>query len=148
MAGLKPSYGLISRKGVISYASSLDTIGIIANSANCTRLVLNILRKGDGEESLSDMGDATSYFDPNSLNSDETHLNDNRDDLKGLRIGIPEAFVVQECSLKMLQAWERASNLLKAKGASIQILPDSIISSNDILMSLPAYVSFDCFMHS
>ncbi|KAI1618583.1 amidase [Exophiala viscosa] len=45
--GFKPSYGMISRKGVIPYANSLDTVGIIARSAEDIRLTFDILRTPD-----------------------------------------------------------------------------------------------------
>jgi aspartyl-tRNA(Asn)/glutamyl-tRNA(Gln) amidotransferase subunit A len=49
--GLKPTYGLVSRWGLISYASSFDTIGPIANYVSDARLVLDIIKGDDGQDS-------------------------------------------------------------------------------------------------
>ena len=49
--GLKPTYGLVSRWGLIAYASSFDTIGPIANHVSDARLVLDIIKGDDGQDS-------------------------------------------------------------------------------------------------
>jgi aspartyl-tRNA(Asn)/glutamyl-tRNA(Gln) amidotransferase subunit A len=49
--GLKPTYGLVSRWGLIAYASSFDTIGPIANYISDARLVLEIIKGDDGQDS-------------------------------------------------------------------------------------------------
>lgn len=49
--GLKPTYGLVSRWGLIAYASSFDTIGPIANYVSDARLVLNVIKGDDGLDS-------------------------------------------------------------------------------------------------
>ncbi len=49
--GLKPTYGLVSRWGLIAYASSFDTIGPIANYVSDARLVLEIIKGDDGQDS-------------------------------------------------------------------------------------------------
>jgi aspartyl-tRNA(Asn)/glutamyl-tRNA(Gln) amidotransferase subunit A len=47
LVGLKPSYGLLSRHGIVSYASSFYTVGILARSVECTRIVLDALAQRD-----------------------------------------------------------------------------------------------------
>ena len=49
--GLKPTYGLVSRWGLIAYASSFDTIGPIANHVSDARLVMDIIKGDDGQDS-------------------------------------------------------------------------------------------------
>jgi aspartyl-tRNA(Asn)/glutamyl-tRNA(Gln) amidotransferase subunit A len=49
--GLKPTYGLVSRWGLIAYASSFDTIGPIANFVSDARLVLEVIKGDDGQDS-------------------------------------------------------------------------------------------------
>ena len=149
VVGLKPTYGTISRQGVISYASSLDTVGIIAKSVHCASLILDVL-KNDKRESLEQLGDATSCFiGPVSTWIDDDIGNDgdssseptqaHTSDLSGLRIGIPEAFVVKECHPQIMKAWDHVIQRLEAKNATIQIIPDKKISSSTIKMALPAY---------
>lgn len=146
MVGLKPTYGLISRKGLISYASSLDTVGIISNSPNCVEAVLNSLRNDEilGED-IQAVGDSTSGFDPSYTKGSDPKFKCTEAVLQGMRVGIPEAFVVQECSPKILKAWERAIEMLQANGASIETITKEVISPTDVRMSLPAYVSLCIF---
>ena len=51
VVGLKPTYGLVSRWGLIAYASSFDTIGPITNNVADARLVLDIIKGDDGQDS-------------------------------------------------------------------------------------------------
>jgi len=51
VVGLKPTYGLVSRWGLIAYASSFDTIGPIAKHVADTRLVLDVIKGDDGQDS-------------------------------------------------------------------------------------------------
>ncbi|MEN9960518.1 MAG: hypothetical protein RL045_770 [Bacteroidota bacterium] len=51
VVGLKPTYGLVSRWGLIAYASSFDTIGPIANYVADARLVLDVIKGDDGQDS-------------------------------------------------------------------------------------------------
>ncbi|MHA8073106.1 Asp-tRNA(Asn)/Glu-tRNA(Gln) amidotransferase subunit GatA [Aquirufa sp. HETE-40SA] len=51
VVGLKPTYGLVSRWGLIAYASSFDTIGPISNYVSDARLVLDIIKGDDGQDS-------------------------------------------------------------------------------------------------
>lgn len=147
--GLKPTYGAISRQGVISYASSLDTVGIIANSVRCASLILDVL-KNDERESLEQLGDSTSCFiGPVSTWMDNDIFTDGESsckstspyisDLSSLRIGIPEAFVVKECHPQILKAWDHVIKRLEAKNATIHIISDKKISSSAVKMALPAY---------
>ena len=51
VVGLKPTYGLVSRWGLIAYASSFDTIGPISNYVSDARLVLDVIKGDDGQDS-------------------------------------------------------------------------------------------------
>jgi aspartyl-tRNA(Asn)/glutamyl-tRNA(Gln) amidotransferase subunit A len=51
VVGLKPTYGLVSRWGLIAYASSFDTIGPISNHVSDARLVLDVIKGDDGQDS-------------------------------------------------------------------------------------------------
>jgi aspartyl-tRNA(Asn)/glutamyl-tRNA(Gln) amidotransferase subunit A len=51
VVGLKPTYGLVSRWGLIAYASSFDTIGPITNYVSDARLVLDVIKGDDGQDS-------------------------------------------------------------------------------------------------
>ena len=61
VVGLKPSYGLISRHGVVSYASSLDTVGILAPSVDCVATVLECLAQHENDNGSRDS--TASFYD-------------------------------------------------------------------------------------
>lgn len=81
VTGLKPTYGTVSRWGLIAFASSLDQIGVIANSAFDTGYVLNSIYG-------KDINDSTSS---DNANGNYTELCGA--DLKGLKIGVPKEFL-------------------------------------------------------
>ena len=78
--GLTPTYGLVSRYGLIDYANSLDKIGIMAKKVEDIALLLSIISGYDP-------------MDPTSLNKKpENYLNYLKTDLRGIKIGIPKEY--------------------------------------------------------
>lgn len=138
VVGLKPSYGLLSRHGVVSYASSLDTVGILAPSVDCVTSVLDVLaqRKGPSRDSTASYYPETlslsNLFDDDAEGKPNTSM-------KGLKIGIPAALCVEECPLSVQQSWTEAANYLLHQGASVEIIPNDVISSDVVQKSLAAY---------
>lgn len=104
--GFKPSYGLISRWGVIAYSNSLDTVGIFSNKVQRVRETFNILNVYDPK-------------DPTSL------LNKERFKLKKLSknrkvtIGIPLDFNISEISQRLRNIWKEAIQYLENKGLNV-----------------------------
>ena len=80
ITGIKPTYGRISRYGMIAYASSLDQAGPITQSAEDAALVLNAMAGFDDKDSTSVNKDVPDYTE---------NLNNS---IKGLRIGIPKEY--------------------------------------------------------
>jgi len=80
ITGIKPTYGRISRYGMIAYASSLDQAGPITQSAEDAALVLNTMAGFDDKDSTSVNRDVPDYTE---------NLNNS---IKGLRIGIPKEY--------------------------------------------------------
>jgi len=99
--GIKPTYGSVSRYGLIAYASSLDQIGVLSNDLNGVRDVLKII-------SGKDKNDATSQ---NRVTSD---LNI-KTDIKGLKVGIMEEG--KEWSLSVKSKYKEMIEYLKSSGA-------------------------------
>ena len=132
VCGLKPSYGLLSRHGVISYASSFDTVGILGRSSDCLAIALDKLAQCDG----FGRRDSTSSYDdfPQSLCSI-----DYSNDLSDIIVGIPSALSIKECPPKIKEAWSRAAQLLSKKGASVQILDEEDLDPALFRQSLAAY---------
>src|SRR6056300_2044010 len=80
LTGLKPTYGLVSRYGMIAFASSLDQAGPIAKTSEDCAMMLNVMAGHDHRDSTSIKRDKLNYLD---------NLNDS---IKGKTIGIPKEF--------------------------------------------------------
>ena len=81
IVGLKPTYGRISRYGLVAFASSFDQIGVLALNCDDAALVLEVMAGVDGRDATSSANGVPSYA------SEMTDVS-----LKGLRIGVPEEF--------------------------------------------------------
>jgi aspartyl-tRNA(Asn)/glutamyl-tRNA(Gln) amidotransferase subunit A len=81
VVGIKPTYGLVSRYGVVAYANSLEQVGPVARNVPDAALLLDVIAGGDPKDSTSVAeADKVTYTD---------HL---VDDVKGLTIGVPDEF--------------------------------------------------------
>ena len=137
VVGLKPSYGLLSRHGVVSYASSLDTVGILAPTVNCATTVLNHLAQRG-----SDSRDSTASFYDSSISF--TTEGDGSQPLAGIKVGIPQAFSVAECPESIRVAWSNGARCLRAHGASVETISTDAISPEMVRKSLAAYYVLAC----
>jgi aspartyl-tRNA(Asn)/glutamyl-tRNA(Gln) amidotransferase subunit A len=106
ITGLKPTYGLVSRFGMIAFASSLDQAGPMAPSAADCALLLNVM----------------TGFDPNDSTSLEREKEDYTRDLEqplaGLRVGLPREFFAEGLNSEVAAAVETAVAELKKLGAT------------------------------
>jgi aspartyl-tRNA(Asn)/glutamyl-tRNA(Gln) amidotransferase subunit A len=136
VVGLKPSYGLLSRHGVVSYASSLDTIGILAPSVDCVASVLDVLaqRKGPSKDST-----ASYYQESASLSNLIDNAATDGKSMSGIKVGIPAAFCVEECPRTVQTSWTEAANFLRQQGASVEIISNETVSPDIVQKSLAAY---------
>ena len=112
--GLKPTYGLISRYGLIAFASSLDQIGPIANDVRDCALLLQTIAGHDKRDSTSINQPVPEYS--KSLTGD----------IKGLRVGVPQEFFAQGVEQYVVDAVQNAIAKLEELGA--QIVPVSMPS--------------------
>jgi aspartyl-tRNA(Asn)/glutamyl-tRNA(Gln) amidotransferase subunit A len=108
VTGLKPTYGRVSRYGLVAYGSSLDCVGPIARSAAEVAEVFTLLA---GQDPL----DATSM----DLPVPSIHLNGNSD-LKDLRIGVPEEYFIQGIQPAVEAGVREAISVLQGLGAEIR----------------------------
>ena len=108
VVGMKPTYGRVSRYGLVAFASSLDQIGPIARSVRECAELLTVI-------SGSDERDSTSSDDPVD---DYASLLEN--DVKGLKIGLPEEYYGEGCDPEVLESVMDVVNELKSLGASVQ----------------------------
>lgn len=107
VVGLKPTYGVVSRYGIVAFASSLDQVGPFAKTVEDCAILLNVI-------SGHDVLDTTSA---NIEYPDYTKALVN--DVNGMKIGIPSKFVSEGLNPDVKQAYEKSIEVLKNKGAQI-----------------------------
>lgn len=107
ISGIKPTYGLISRYGMIAYASSLDQAGPLARSAEDLALVLQAMAGHDSKDSTSVEATIPNYYE--ELNKSLTKL----------KIGLPSCFFQPQVELEVQQAIRTAVNVFEGMGAEI-----------------------------
>ena len=107
VVGLKPSYGRVSRYGLLAFASSLDQIGPFARTVADAALALSVLAGADP-------CDATTASEP--VPDFSAALTG---DVKGTRIGVPRAFVTEGVDEEVRRAYEAALEALRASGATL-----------------------------
>ena len=105
--GLKPTYGLCSRWGIVAFASSLDQAGPMTKTVEDCALMLEAMAGFDKKDSTSINKKKESY---------SKNLTDN---IKGLKIGIPKEYRVDGMPKKIDQLWENGKKMLKESGAEI-----------------------------
>ncbi len=104
ICGLRPTYGLVSRYGLVAYASSLDQAGPLARSAADLGLLLNVMAGYDSR-------DSTSVERPRE---DYTALDVN---IKGLRVGLPREYFAEGIERGVRKAVDEAVAWFKSQGA-------------------------------
>jgi aspartyl-tRNA(Asn)/glutamyl-tRNA(Gln) amidotransferase subunit A len=119
ICGLKPTYGRVSRYGMVAYASSLDQGGPMAKTAEDLALMLNVMAGFDPRDSTSIDKEVPDYT---------ATLNDS---IKGLRIGLPKEYLVNN---EISRNVETAIKEYEKLGAVVEE-----ISLPNTLLSIPAY---------
>ncbi len=131
ITGLKPSYGRVSRWGMIAFASSLDQAGTLSKSAEDSALMLNVMAG-------LDMKDSTSADKP--VDDYAATLNDS---LQGLRIGIPRQHFAEGLSPEVEKAVRAALGEYEKLGATLKEidLPNNHLSVSAYYVVAPAEAS-------
>jgi aspartyl-tRNA(Asn)/glutamyl-tRNA(Gln) amidotransferase subunit A len=131
ISGLKPTYGVVSRYGMIAFASSLDQAGPMARSAEDLALLLNTMAGFDERDSTS------------LQREKENYARDLNKPLADLRIGLPKEFFAEGLSSDVAQAVEAAITEYKKLGASVVgiSLPNSRLSIPVYYVLAPAEAS-------
>ncbi|TMF15911.1 MAG: Asp-tRNA(Asn)/Glu-tRNA(Gln) amidotransferase subunit GatA [Chloroflexi bacterium] len=122
IVGFKPTYGRVSRYGLIAFASSLDQIGPMTRDVADSAVLLQAIAGHDPRDSTSSPRPVPDY------------LSTLRDGVKGMRLGVPKEYFVAGMEPAVEQAVRDAIRLLEQQGASIEevSLPHSDVA-------LPAY---------
>ena len=122
ITGIKPTYGTVSRFGMVAYASSFDQAGPMAQTAEDCAILLNAMASFDERDSTS------------LERSKEDYTRDLDKPLKGMKIGLPKEYFGEGADADVQAALQSVIDLLKAQGAeTIEVsLPQTALS-------IPAY---------
>ncbi len=108
VVGLKPTYGLVSRYGLVAFASSLDQIGPLTKDVTDSALMLNLIAGCDKKDSTSANIEKKDYT--KSLVKD----------VKGMKIGLPKEFLGEGINEEVKNAVLDAANKYKELGAEVE----------------------------
>jgi aspartyl-tRNA(Asn)/glutamyl-tRNA(Gln) amidotransferase subunit A len=107
IVGFKPTYGRVSRYGLIAFASSLDQIGPLATTVADVALATTVLAGHDARDATTATEAAADL------------LGELTNDVRGLRIGVPRALLADGVEAGVAESFDDALRLLKAGGAEI-----------------------------
>ena len=108
VVGMKPTYGLVSRYGLIAFGSSLDQIGPIARSVEDCGNFLNIIAKKDSFDSTS----VTSPY--------ENFTEDIHKDIKNMKLAVPKEYITENIDSSVKNNFMESLSILSNLGASIE----------------------------
>ena len=108
VVGMKPTYGLVSRYGLVAFASSLDQIGPITKDVEDCAMLLNVITGHDEKDSTSENREKVDYT---------LSLKNN---VKGMKIGIPKEFYGEGIQPEVKQKLEKAIEKYKELGAEVE----------------------------
>lgn len=127
VTGIKPTYGTVSRYGLIAYGSSLDQIGPIAKDVTDCATILEIISSHDSKDSTSVKREDTKFTEALV------------DDVKGMKIGIPRDYFGAGLNAEVKEAVLEAAKELEKKGAIIEEFDLGLVE-----YAIPAYYVIAC----
>lgn len=122
VVGMKPTYGTVSRYGLVAYASSLDQIGPLTRDVTDCAAVLETIASHDTKDSTSMKREDTDF----TLALVK--------DVKGMRIGIPKDYFTEGLDSEVKEAVLAAAKVLEAQGAVVEEFDLSLVE-----YAIPAY---------
>ena len=108
IVGLKPTYGRVSRYGLVAFASSLDQIGPFSRYVEDTALIMNVISGKDSKDSTSKDVPVPNF------------LEEIKKDVKGLKIGLPQEFFTEELNPQIKEIILNAVKQLEKEGLSVE----------------------------
>jgi aspartyl-tRNA(Asn)/glutamyl-tRNA(Gln) amidotransferase subunit A len=108
IVGLKPTYGRCSRWGVVAFASSLDQAGPMTKDVRDAALMLDVISGYDEKDSTSANKPKVSF------------LNSVKNNVKGLKVGVPKEYRVDNMPKEVDDLWQEGIKILKDNGAVIK----------------------------
>ncbi len=127
VTGIKPTYGRVSRYGLVAFASSLDQIGPICNDAHDCAIMLNTLCSYDGHDATCSRVAVPDFTEKLGH------------PISGMRIAMPEEFFADEIDSEVREAVLKAAKTYEAKGAKLVEC-----SMPSLKYAIPAYYLIAC----
>lgn len=121
VTGLKPTYGTVSRYGLIAYGSSLDQIGPVAKDVTDCAAILETVSSYDEKDSTS-------------VKREYGFMDALSEDVRGMRIGIPKDYLGEGLDLEVEKTVRKAAEVLKGMGAEVEEFNLSLVK-----YAVPAY---------
>ena len=115
VVGLKPTYGTVSRYGLIAYGSSLDQIGPLTKDVTDAAALLEVLASYDEKDSTS------------APREDEDFMSALKKDCSGLRVGIPTDYFGEGLDPEVKEAVLQVAQVLEKQGAVVEEFPLSLV---------------------
>ncbi len=120
--GIKPTYGRVSRYGLVAFASSLDQIGVFARRTEDVALLLEVISGHDSRDSTSAEVPVPNYTE------------EMKKDIKGLRIGLPREFFEFDLQKEVKEAFDNFVKELEGLGCQLEE-----VSLPHVKYAIPAY---------
>lgn len=127
VTGIKPTYGTVSRYGLIAYGSSLDQIGPVAKDVTDCATILEVIASHDEKDSTSVKRDDLDFTSALV------------DDVNGMKIGIPRDYFGEGLDSEVKEAVLSAAKVLEEKGAIVEEFDLSLVE-----YAIPAYYVIAC----
>jgi aspartyl-tRNA(Asn)/glutamyl-tRNA(Gln) amidotransferase subunit A len=127
ITGIKPTYGTVSRYGLIAYASSLDQIGTMGRNISDCAAALETISGHDIKDSTSVSGKAFNYTEALV------------DDVRGMRIGIPKDYLGTGLDNEVYESIQKAADIFRNKGAIVEEF-----ELHNVDYAVPAYYVIAC----
>lgn len=122
VVGMKPTYGTVSRYGLIAYGSSLDQIGPLCKDVTDCATIMEVIASHDSKDSTSVQREDTDFTSALV------------DDVKGMKIGIPRDYFGEGLDSEVKEAVLKAAEALREKGATLEEFDLSLVD-----YAIPAY---------
>ena len=127
VVGLKPTYGLVSRYGIVAFASSLDQVGVLTKDVQDCAELLNVIAGKDEKDTTSiDIGE-------------KDYTSSLRKDIKGIKIGVPKEFFAEGINSEVNETVKSTIERYKEMGAEVEE-----ISLNVAQYALATYYIIAC----
>ena len=142
VVGLKPSYGRVSRYGLIAFASSLDQIGVFTRTAADAALLLGAIAGHDPNDGTSMPTPVPDYFAELARGDPSTRFASGQV-LKGLRVGLPKEYFISGVQAEVSAAVNEAVKVLQSMGAEVRevSLPHTGVALSTYYIIAPAEAS-------